>query len=279
MIRLAALCAVLAGPALADAHPNAQRIISVGGSVTEIVYALGEQDRLVGRDTTSSYPAAARALPDVGYMRRLSPEGVLSINPDLVLAEDGAGPPETIALLQGAALPMETIPGGHDRDAVGAKILAVALALGVPEKGRALSRQVLADIDAAITEVAQQPRPPRVLFVLSMQGGRIMAAGDNTSAQGILDLVGAQNALSGVDGYKLVTDEAIANSQADVILMMDRNAGRHQADVLLHPAILTTPAGVNQRLIQMDGLKLLGFSVRTGAAVRELSAALTQVQG
>lgn len=88
----AGLLSVLALPALADSHPDASRVLSLGGSVTEIVYALGQQDRLIGRDTTSSFPAEVQALPDVGYVRALSPEGVLSVQPDLILAEEGRAP-------------------------------------------------------------------------------------------------------------------------------------------------------------------------------------------
>ena len=78
---------------------NAKNVLSIGGSVTEIVYALGEEDRLIARDSTSVFPVAAEALPDVGYMRALSPEGVLAVSPGLIISEDGAGPPETIAVL------------------------------------------------------------------------------------------------------------------------------------------------------------------------------------
>ena len=80
----------------------ADRVLSVGGSVTEIVYALGEGDRLVARDSTSSFPDSAVKLPDVGYMRALAPEGVLSVNPDLIIAEEGSGPQETIDVLREA---------------------------------------------------------------------------------------------------------------------------------------------------------------------------------
>ncbi|MBR9843102.1 MAG: ABC transporter substrate-binding protein [Rhodobacteraceae bacterium] len=282
MIRASLFCAALAAaPALADPHPDASRIVSIGGAVTEIVVALGEQDRLVARDTTSNHPASIRELPDVGYVRRLSPEGILSVDPDLLIAEEGAGPPEAVALLNEAAVPMETIPSGYSRDAVGAKIRAVAEVLGVPDRGEALASEVLADIDAATAGVAQWDQPPRILFVLSLQGGRVMAAGSNTSAQGIIDMVGAQNALTGIEGYKLVTDEAVALSNADVILMMDRGAGPGaQADELFsHPAIMTTPAAQSRRLVRIDGMKLLGFSVRTGEAVRELAAKLALAEG
>ena len=72
------------------ARAQAQRVVSVGSALTEIVYALGAEKMLVGVDTTSLYPAAARSLPQVGYMRALSAEGVLSLKPTLVIATTAA---------------------------------------------------------------------------------------------------------------------------------------------------------------------------------------------
>src|SRR5690349_12078465 len=79
---------------------DASRIVSIGGAVTEILYALGLKERIVAIDSTSLYPPdAAREKPSVGYMRALSAEGVLGLNPSLVLASEGSGPKETIAVL------------------------------------------------------------------------------------------------------------------------------------------------------------------------------------
>ena len=100
-IRAGSLIVLLAsGTAIAEeggsVFKDPSRIASIGGSVTEIVYALGEQDKLVARDSTSLYPEQASELPDVGYMRQLSPEGVLSVNPSGLLVLEGSGPKETI---------------------------------------------------------------------------------------------------------------------------------------------------------------------------------------
>ncbi|MBO9478063.1 hemin ABC transporter substrate-binding protein [Shimia sp. R11_0] len=250
------------------------RIVSAGGSITEIVYALGQQDRLVARDTTSNHPAQALELPNVGYVRRLSPEGLLSVNPDLILAEEGAGPPETFEVLEGSGLPIITIPMGFDLPAVQEKITAVAAALDVPEAGAALVAQVTEEVEGA--QKAAGLHNQRILFVLSMQGGRIMAAGRNTAADGIITMAGAQNAIDGFEGYKLITDEAVITAAPDVILMMQSHRpGAITADDLLsHPALSTTPAGRDQAVLQMDGMLMLGFSVRTGQAVTELANAL-----
>ncbi|MGR3712074.1 MAG: heme/hemin ABC transporter substrate-binding protein [Shimia sp.] len=260
-----------------QAQANGQRIVSVGGAVTEIVFALGEEDRLVARDITSNHPSAALALPDVGYIRRLSAEGVLSVNPDMILAEPGAGPIETLELLRAAAVPIIEIPEGFSREAIRGRILGVADALGVSPKGQALANAVDRDIDAALAQVTGAGER-KVLFVLSAAGGRVMAAGANTSADAIITLAGGQNAAVGFDGFKPMTEEAIVTSGADVILMMDRS-GDHElsnADIRAHPALGQTPAGRAGQVLRMDGMMLLGFSVRTAEAITALSAALVE---
>ncbi|MBF9036700.1 ABC transporter substrate-binding protein [Rhodobacterales bacterium HKCCE2091] len=256
---------------------RAGRVVAIGGAVTEIVYALGEGDRLIGRDSTSTHPEAALDLPDVGYMRALSPEGVLSLDPDLVIAEDGAGPPEAIAVLNAASVDFVTVPEGFDDGAVGAKVRVVARALGVD--GEPLAARIEREIAAASRDAGRGDRP-RVLFVLSLQGDRVMASGTGTAADGIIGLAGGQNAVAAFTGYRQMTDEAVIGAAPDVILMMDR--GDHaggRSDLAAHPALATTPAVRNGAVVRMDGLLLLGFGPRTPEAVRRLAAALDTAAG
>ena len=130
------LLGTLAGQ-IACAAP-AERVVSVGGSVTEIVYALGEGHRLVARDSTSSYPAEAEALPNIGYARALSPEGVLSVSPDLIIASAGAGPVETLDVLKQADIAYAEVPEVYSPAGVITKIETVAAALGAEDKAKAL---------------------------------------------------------------------------------------------------------------------------------------------
>lgn len=275
---MAGALAILLGTAL-QANEPASRIVAVGGAVTEIVYALEEEDRLVARDTTSNFPAEARDLPDVGYIRRLSPEGLLSVNPDLIISEAGAGPLETMELLRAAAIPVTEINDGFTREAITQKILTVAEILGVEEKGATLAAETDAAIAEALAKVDTTHRP-KVLFILSAAGGRVMAAGTNTSADAIISLAGGQNAATGFEGFKPMTDEAIATSGAEVILMMGRQ-GDHSASnetLRAHPAIGQTPAALNEAVVRMDGMLLLGFSVRTAQAISDLADALADIE-
>ena len=187
-----------------DSYPAAKQIVSVGGSITEIIYALGEQDRLVARDTTSNYPATALDLPDIGYMRRLSPEGILSVNPDLIIAEEGSGPMETIELLNGVEIPFVTIPEGFDRDAIITKINMVAEVLGVPERGAVLAAKINEDLQKSELAASQNTSNKRVLFILTMSNDRFLVSGTNTGADGIIRMAGGRNAITEFEGYKPV---------------------------------------------------------------------------
>lgn len=261
----------------ARGEATAMRVVSLGGSVTEIVFALGEEHRLVARDTTSSFPEAATALPDVGYIRALSPEGVLSAKPDLIISEQGAGPPDALDLLRSAQIPFIEMPQARTAEQIAEKIIAVGAALGVPDKAATLAARVSADLQATAEDIAAAAQPrPRVVFLLSTQGGQLMTSGTDTSADAIINLAGGENAISTFDGYKSVTAEAIASAAPDVILMMDR-AGEHassDAELFDMPALRTTPAAQDQAVVRMNGLLLLGFGPRTAEAVRALHSAL-----
>ncbi len=262
----------------AAVFPDPSRIASIGGSLTEIIFALGEETKLVARDSTSTYPPAALRLPDVGYMRQLSPEGVLSVHPSGILALQGSGPREAIEVLKKASVPYVEIPDDFTHAGIVAKVRLVGRALGVEDKAERLAAQVDAELDAAQRLTANVGERKRVLFILSMQGGKILASGSRSAADGVISLAGAVNAIAGYEGYKQLTDEAAITARPDVILMMTRaGSGTHgdfDAELFAHPAIAATPAGVQKRLIKMDGAYLLGFGPRTAGAVKDLAHAL-----
>lgn len=284
MAPVARLCAVVAaailsgfGPAAAEeTHYDASRVVAIGGSITEIIYALGEEARLIARDSTSIYPPEALDLPDVGYMRALSPESVLAADPSLIVSLEGSGPPEAVEVLEKASVPMVIVPEHFDREGILEKIRIVGDALGVAGKAAELADQIEADTRAAEEMAAAAGEPVSVLFVLSLQGGRVLASGTGTAADGVIVMAGGRNAVAGYEGYKQLSEEALIEAAPQVILAMDRG-GDHAAQVdqlLAHPAIAATPAGREGRVVRMDGPYLLGFGPRTAAAVRELSVAL-----
>ncbi|UPT99054.1 hemin ABC transporter substrate-binding protein [Bradyrhizobium barranii subsp. apii] len=252
------------------------RTVSIGGAITEILYALGLESRLVGVDTTSLYPAAAlHDKPNVGYMRQISAEGVLGLNPTLILAIQGSGPRETMDLLETAKVPLVLVPETFSEEGLIEKIKLVGHAMGVDARAECLSTAVATDLAQLRALRAKVMKPVRVMFVMSLLNGRAMVAGHKTAADEIIQLAGATNAVEDYDGYKNIGDEAIVAAKPDVVLSIERGKDSLQADaVYTHPGFALTPVAANKSFITMDGLYLLGFGPRTAAAARDLSVKL-----
>ncbi|MCZ2203828.1 heme/hemin ABC transporter substrate-binding protein [Bartonella sp. A05] len=247
------------------------RIVSIGGALTEIVYALGAQDQLIARDSTSMYPQEALKLPVLGYMRALSPEGVLSLSPECILLIEGSGPHSTVDILRKTSIPMVFVPEDFSRENVIEKIRFVGKALGREEQAAVLIEKVnqsFIDNDALLAKVT---KPKSVLFVMSIQNGRVMASGIGTAANGMIELAGGINAISNFKGYKLLNNEALLNANPDVILLMDYRGNSEKMDQLLAvPAIKATAAAKNHAIKQVDIMYLLGFGPRTADAAKDM---------
>jgi iron complex transport system substrate-binding protein len=275
---LGLLALLAAAPAFADEvkpFADTSRLVAIGGSLTEIVYALGEESRLVARDSTALYPEAALQLPDIGYMRQLSPEGVLSVNPSALLVLEGSGPPEALDVLSRASVEQVTVPEGFSADGILEKVRIVGAALGVPDKAAKLEAELDTQLKAAEAATAGIAEKQRVLFILSLEAGKVMASGTGTAADGVIHMAGAENAVTAYQGYKTLTDEALIDAAPDVILMMTREGGAITDDELFsQPGIALTPAGKNRKVIRIEGAYLLGFGPRTAAAVEELASDL-----
>jgi iron complex transport system substrate-binding protein len=256
---------------------DTSRLVAIGGSLLEIVYALGEEGKLVARDTTGVYPPEAMALPDVGYMRALSPEGVLAVNPSALLVVEGSGPPEALDVLAKGSIPYVTVPDSFSHEGVLTKVRTVGKALGVEDKAEVLAAELDAQMQAAEAATKDIPAAERqkVLFVISVQDGKIRAAGTGTAANGIITLAGAVNPLAEMHGYQTLSDEAILTANPDVVLFMNNGGDTEfEAKLKANPALAATPAMTNGRIMQIDGGFLLGFGPRTPAAILELAGQL-----
>lgn len=257
------------------AGSRAQRILSIGGDVTEILYALGAEARIVAVDASSQFPPRAlREKKNVGYMRALSTEGALSVGADLVLASDRAGPSDVVKMLRSAVRYVE-IPEGSSPSGVPDKIIAVGQAIGDDAVGRRLAARVAADLAALAAERQGMSASRKALFVLSVQSGRATVGGTSTSADAILSLAGLTNAAADIVGFKPVGDEALHAMRPDLLVIMKRSSGggHEAANALDMAGLAQSPAGRGRRIVEMDGLYLLGFGPRVADAARELMRA------
>jgi iron complex transport system substrate-binding protein len=263
---------VAALPAFAQQHARAPRLVTISGAITEVVYALGAEGQLVGTDTTSLYPAAARQTPKVGYMRQLSAEGLLSLKPDAVIATTESGPPVVLDQLRSAGVRVELVEADHSWGEVQRKVAAVGRAAAREQQARELQFR----LDAEWSEVqkrvvASTGRKPRVLFVLSHSASP-QVSGEKTAAHAVIGFAGGVNCLGGFRGYRPMTAEAMASAAPDVILTSTQSIEAHGGAGRFweRPELALTPAFKKRALVTQDALLLLGFGPRLPAAIREL---------
>lgn len=255
---------------------DTSRILSIGGDLTEILYALKADDKIIAIDSTSQFPGdALTKKANVGYLRALSAEGVLSTNPTLIIAASDAGPPPVVAVLKASSIPYVEVPDDKTPAGVAAKIRFIASVIGADAAGDALAKDVERDFSLLAEQRAKIAKPKRALFVLSVQNGRATIGGAGTSADAMIKLAGAQNAAAGAQGYKPMADEAGVELAPDAIVTMQRSRSGPPSDhIATVKALAASPALQNQRVIEMNGLYLLGFGPRCARAARELMTAL-----
>lgn len=252
---------------------GADRLVSIDGSLTEIIYALGADADLVGVDTTSTYPPAATELPDVGYMRALSAEGILSLAPDRVITTADAGPADALSQLQTAGIDIYILDNTPTLAGLVSKIQATAAALDQREAGNELANRVAAEVEQAQRSIADQLGPLNVMFVMDGGSRGFQVAGRNTLAGGVLDVAGFNNAFADIQGYKPLTPEAAINANPDVILVF--HSQKSLDELAANPALSLTQAVQNGQLYSVDDLALLTFGPRLGTALQALLTRMT----
>ncbi|MEB3099557.1 hemin ABC transporter substrate-binding protein [Achromobacter sp. D10] len=262
--------AVVIGWTLAAAAQAAppERVVTLGGSVTEIVYQLEQGARLVGDDLSSLYPDAATRLPRVGYYRSVPVEGVLELKPDLVLASEQAGPPDALKRLGDVGVRVVTVPDSPSVDSLKARIRNIAEALDVAPAGERLVERIARELKA----VEAIPVTNARAILLLNRTGAMQGAGRGTAANEVMSMAGLVNVLKEQQGYKPLSAEAVSALAPDVIVVtktsLEASGGLDK--LLALPGLASTPAAAQKRVIVMDDLLLLGMGPRLPQALTEL---------
>jgi iron complex transport system substrate-binding protein len=271
LTRRLALCIALALPFTAAA---AERIVSIGGDITEIAFALGVGNEVVARDSTSLLPKEVQKLPDVGYMRQLNAEGILALKPTLVLTSELAEPSLVLKQIEDSGVKVVRVPGDTTVQAVPGKISAIATAVNRASNGKQLADRYQQQLAA----VPNSPLPVKVLFVMSHGGITPMAAGQNTAADAIIRAAGLQNAMQGFNRYRPLSQEGVIASAPDMLLVT--TTGIQSLGDLKQlwtlPGVALTPAGKNRKVLIVDDMTLLGFGLDTPEALAKLRKAAEQ---
>ncbi len=256
--------------ALADGN-SFSRIISIGSSTTEIIYALGLEDRIVAVDTTSLYPSdALKNHPNVGYMRALSAEPILSLQPDIVVSEEGAEPGVVLRQLEESGVEVLIIPKANSIEGVYSKINLIAEKFDRQSKAEQLISQMAEDFEQTTLLLSGLQTQPKTMFILGLSSGAINASGASTSANDLILYAGGANVFDSFHGYKPVTPEAIINASPEVIILPSHSialAGGLEK-IMAIPEISLTPAAQNNRIYVVDSTLALGFGPRLPEAIR-----------
>jgi iron complex transport system substrate-binding protein len=257
---------------------DVSRIIALNGATAEIIYDLGLGQNLVGVDVTATYPPEIQDVPKIGFGRQLSAEGILSLNPTVVIGDTTAGPPEVLDQIKQAGVAVVLYDQFTDLNAPFEKIDAISSALGVTEAGTALKEKAKSEYDSALELAKTATSHPRVLFIYIRGTSTLLIGGEGSGADTLITAAGGIDAgtEAGVKGFVPVTSEALVAAAPDVILVM--TSGLQSiggVDGLMKiPGVAETPAGENGKIVVFEDQYLLGLGPRLGDVLTDLTYAI-----
>lgn len=262
-IGLLALAAVFSAQA-------AERIVVAGGSLSELIYALGAGNQVVGVDETTSYPPETAALPHIGYWKQLSSEGILSLHPTRFITWQDAGPQLVFDQLRSqhvAVLTLPRVPATVEQ--MYANIRTLARELGDEERGAALVNTLSQRLEKVAQSSASKPAPVSALFILSAGGSAPQVAGKGSVADAIMTLAGARNVAQHPQ-YRSYSAEALIAANPEVIIVTSQMVDGDLNRLSTIAGLTRTNAWKNQRIVMLDQSLILGMGPRVADAVETL---------
>ena len=252
---------------------NSNSIVVAGGSITEIIYFLNLQNKLVGVDVTSNYPLNAKKLPSIGYIRNLSIEGLLSLKPNLILAEESIGPPIIVKQLNKTSVEFRMIKNNYTIDGINEKFLCISKILDVEIKNNIDYKKFANNVKKLKSFVKKNNKDKKdILLILMMKGTSPIIAGKNTSGHGFIKMIGQNNSMGKVSGWKPVSSEQILIANPNYIIVTKRALKDFTSieKFLKLPGISSTKAAKNKNVFIKDGMSLLGYGPRTINVAKEI---------
>jgi len=245
---------------------NTEKVVVAGGSLTEIMYYLGLQQKIVALDVTSSYPKEAKKLPSIGYVRALSTEGVLSLDPTLVIGENDMGPENVVEQIKRTNIDLRIIPETHSAEGIKSKVLCLGTIFDLNDKTKKKVNDELVPLIDDLEEIQKKNKKlkKRILLILSMQGTSPVVAGLGTAGDGFIKMTGASNVITEFEGWKPVSPESLILSNPDYILITSRGMRSFKSidELVKQPALSLTNAAKNRNVIDINGMAMLGFGPR-----------------
>ena len=248
-----------------------ERIVVAGGSITELVYALGAGDRVVAVDETTTWPPETKVLPHIGYWKQLSAEGILSLNPSLFITWQDAGPQIIFEQLKPQNVEVLTLPRiPATVEQMYSNIQVLARTLHLTDNGEQLVQKLRSRLDNVAQKNAKRGHKVSVLFILSAGSSAPQIAGQGSVADTILTLAGASN-LAKHQQYKSYSAEAIIAANPEVIIVTTQMVENGLDRLSQVPGITRTSAWKNKRIIEIDQALILGMGPRIADAVELLN--------
>lgn len=260
---------------------DASRIVAVDryGTLAQTVWALGLGANLVGRSTTASFPAV-RQVPNVaGGSGSINVEAVAAQRPTVFLTDTVSATPTMRDQLKALGITVVYFDPDRGLDDVGPQIEAVAAALGVPEQGRRLAQRTAGEIAAATASVPHQDPPLKMAFLYLRSTAITMMAGPGSGADTLVTALGGTDAGTAAgltEPFTAITSEAMIAASPDVFLVMTdglKSIGGVDGLTKL-PGVAQTPAGRDQRVVDMSDAALLSFGPNTGHVLAALRDAI-----
>ena len=249
-----------------------QKIVSLNGAISETLSALGAESQIVGVDVTSTYPEILKTkATDLGHVRSITAESILSLKPTVVFATSKDVNPALTEQLKAANVSLVLID--QEYSANGTKKLITEVATYLKKDNY---QPILENIDNKLATLKAFDKKPKVLFIYARGAGNLMVAGKETPLHNMIELAGAENAASALTDFKPLTPEALLTTNPDVIIMFDsglQSLGGVEG-LLKVEGLAATNAGKNKKIVTMDGQLLSGFGPRLGEAVVELNQKL-----
>lgn len=263
---------------------SSERIVSLNGSTTEILFALGIGEKVVGCDASSTYPKGVREkLPSVGYQYGLNAEGILSLKPTLVIGRDDVKPPQVVKQLRMAGTTVLLLKEPRSFKSARERILTIGKAVNCEKKAEELAKTLDQDIKKLKEKLAIRKDKPKLkaLFMYLRGTQTAIVLGKETSADAMFSIVDVDNAAGNIKGNKPMTSESVIAAQPDVYVLFTTGLESvGGVDGLLKiPGLAHTPGGKNRRVVAMSGQYLSGFGPRCGKAALDLFTGIYETQG
>lgn len=254
---------------------QSRKIITAGGTITEVVDALGFSDEIVATDITSTYPESMKSLPSIGYRNQIKAEGILALGPDLVLIEEGYLSPDVVEQLKAAQVNIQLFKKPLTVEGTKTLVTELATFFEVPEKGAEINKAIDADMAELASYLEGKESKPKAIFVMARGPETVFVAGDKTFATEIFKLASLETTATGFDEFAPLTPESLVQMNPEFLVFFEsgiQSLGGKEGLTKIQ-GIEETDAFKNGQIVALDGQYLSGFGPRVGKAALDLAKA------